>query len=113
VPDPEAAAPLPGVPALLASLARRFAAVALVSGRQAAWLAERAGAAGVRYVGLYGAEELVDGRLVVDQAVAALRPAVRAAREDLAAAELLAAADLVVDGPEGLRDLLAGWAEPA
>jgi hypothetical protein len=25
-------------------------------------------------------------------------------------ADLLAAADLVVDGPEGLRDLLATWA---
>jgi trehalose 6-phosphate phosphatase len=90
VPDPEAAAPLPEVPALLASLARRFAAVALVSGRPAAWLAERAGAPGVRYLGLYGAEELVDGRRVVDEAVAAARPAVRAARQDLAADEAVA-----------------------
>ncbi|HEX6677587.1 MAG TPA: trehalose-phosphatase [Actinomycetes bacterium] len=91
VPDPEAAAPLPGVPDLLGRLARRFAAVALVSGRPARWLAEHTGAAGVRYLGLYGAEELVDGRLRVDPEAAAARPAVRAAREDLAAAGPVAA----------------------
>jgi trehalose 6-phosphate phosphatase len=91
VPDPEAATPLPEVPALLASLARRFAAVALVSGRPAAWLAERTGAPGVRYVGLYGAEELVDGRLLVDEEAAAARPAVRAARQELAASETIVA----------------------
>jgi trehalose 6-phosphate phosphatase len=85
VPDPEAAVPLPEVPALLAALARRFAAVALVSGRPAAWLARRAAAPGVRYLGLYGAEELVDGELRVDQEAAAARPVVRAARQDLAA----------------------------
>jgi trehalose 6-phosphate phosphatase len=84
VPDPGAAAPLPGVPELLARLARRFAAVALVSGRPARWLAERVAASGVRYLGLYGAEELLDQRLRVDPAAAAQRPAVRAAREQLA-----------------------------
>jgi len=85
VDDPEAAAPLPGVPALLARLARRFAAVALVSGRPAAYLVERAGAEGVRYLGLYGVEEVVDGRVRVDPEVGAARPAVRAALADLAA----------------------------
>jgi trehalose 6-phosphate phosphatase len=84
VPDPEEAAPLPGVPELLERLARRFAAVALVSGRPARWLAERVAAGGVRYLGLYGAEELLDQRLRVDPDAAAQRPAVRAARERLA-----------------------------
>jgi trehalose 6-phosphate phosphatase len=91
VPDPEAAAPLPGVPELLGRLARRFAAVALVSGRPARWLARRTGAEGVRYLGLYGAEELLDQRLRTDPAAAAARPAVRAAREELAADPAVAA----------------------
>jgi trehalose 6-phosphate phosphatase len=84
VPDPEDASPLPGVPELLARLARRFAAVALVSGRPARWLAERVPAAGVRYLGLYGAEELLDEQLRVDPDAAARRPAVQAARDQLA-----------------------------
>jgi trehalose 6-phosphate phosphatase len=84
VPDPEDASPLPGVPDLLALLAHRFAAVALVSGRPARWLAERVPAGGVRYLGLYGAEELLDDQLRVDPDAAAQRPAVQAAREQLA-----------------------------
>ncbi|HYT26661.1 MAG TPA: trehalose-phosphatase [Actinomycetota bacterium] len=85
VPDPEAAVPLPGVPALLARLARRFAAVALISGRPAAYLVERVGAPGARYLGLYGAEEVVDGRVNVDPEVEAVRPEVRAALAELRA----------------------------
>ena len=54
VEDPQAARPLPGIVELLGPLAERFAAVALVSGRPAAYLAEHAGARGVRYLGLYG-----------------------------------------------------------
>jgi hypothetical protein len=46
VPDPEAARPLEGVVELLGRLAARFAAVALVSGRPADYLAEHAGAPG-------------------------------------------------------------------
>jgi trehalose 6-phosphate phosphatase len=97
VPDPEAAAPLPGVPELLARLARRFAAVALVSGRPARWLGDRVGVAGVRYLGLYGAEELLDQRLRTDPAAAAQRPAVQAAREELAADPAVAASGAFIE----------------
>jgi trehalose 6-phosphate phosphatase len=83
VDDPEAARPLPGVVELLGSLAARFAAVALISGRPAAYLAEHAGVPGVRYLGLYGLQEIRDGRVWVDPRLEAARPAVTAAHEDL------------------------------
>jgi hypothetical protein len=57
----------------------------------AAWLASHAAASGVRYLGMYELEELVAGRAEVDPRLAE------------APAELLDAADLVVDGPEGVR----------
>jgi trehalose 6-phosphate phosphatase len=83
VPDPEAARPLEGVVELLGPLAARFAAVALVSGRPAAYLAEHAAAPGVRYLGLYGLQEIRDGQVWVDPRLEAGRPAVEAARQDL------------------------------
>jgi trehalose 6-phosphate phosphatase len=83
VDDPDAARPLPGVVELLGSLAAKFAAVALVSGRPAAYLAEHAVAPGVRYLGLYGLQEIRDGRVWVDPRLEASRPAVVAAHEDL------------------------------
>ena len=46
VEDPQAARPLPGIVELLGPLAERFAAVALVQGRPAAYLAEHAAARG-------------------------------------------------------------------
>jgi len=79
VDDPEAAAPLEGTLDLLGRLAGRFAAVALVSGRPAGWLAERAAAPGVRYLGLYGLEEVVDGLVHAAPEAEAVRPAARAA----------------------------------
>jgi trehalose 6-phosphate phosphatase len=85
VPDPEAAAPLEGMVDLLGRLARRAAAVALVSGRPASFLTAHAGAPGVRYYGLYGLEEVREGELVVDPALVAARPAVRAALEEVMA----------------------------
>jgi trehalose 6-phosphate phosphatase len=48
VDDPQAARPLHGIVELLEPLANRFAAVALISGRPAAYLAEHAAASGVR-----------------------------------------------------------------
>jgi hypothetical protein len=54
VDDPDQARPLPGVVDLLGALAGRFAAVALISGRPATYLAEHAPAPGVRYLGMYG-----------------------------------------------------------
>jgi trehalose 6-phosphate phosphatase len=85
VEDPAAARPLPGVVELLGALADRYAAVAIVSGRPATYLASHAAAPGVRYLGMYGLEEIVDGRVLVDPRLEAARPAVEAARRDLAA----------------------------
>jgi len=84
VEDPAAARPLAGVVDLLGPLADRYAAVALVSGRPATYLASHAAAPGVRYLGMYGLEEIVSGRVQVDQRLEAARPAVEAARRDLA-----------------------------
>jgi trehalose 6-phosphate phosphatase len=85
VDDPAAARPLPGIVELLGPLADRYAAVALVSGRPAPYLASHAAAPGVRYLGLYGLEEIVEGRVLVDPRLEAARPAVEAAAQDLAA----------------------------
>lgn len=94
VPDPEAARPLEGTMELLGRLAARAAAVAVISGRPAAFLAAQvavaeaeAGAeAGVQLLGLYGLEEVRDGQVQMDPALAAAQPAVRAALADLQAA---------------------------
>jgi trehalose 6-phosphate phosphatase len=83
VDDPEAARPLPGAVELLGQLAARFGAVALISGRPAGWLAEHAAAPGVRYLGLYGLQEIRDGQVGVDPRLEAARPAVLAAQEEL------------------------------
>jgi trehalose 6-phosphate phosphatase len=83
VEDPQAARPLPGIVELLEPLAARFAAVALISGRPAAYLAEHAAAPGVRYLGLYGLQEIHDGQVQVDPRLEAARPAVLAAHQDL------------------------------
>ena len=97
VDDPEAAAPLPGVPALLERLAARFAAVAVVSGRPAGWLARRVGARGVGYLGLYGMETVRDGEVSVAPEAEAARPAVRAALAALAADPAVRAAGAYVE----------------
>jgi trehalose 6-phosphate phosphatase len=83
VDDPEAARPLPGVVELLERLAARYAAVALVSGRPASYLAEHAAARGVTYLGLYGLQEVRDGLVWVDPRLEAAQAAVAAARESL------------------------------
>jgi trehalose 6-phosphate phosphatase len=83
VDDPEEARPLAGVVELLGPLAHRYAAVALVSGRPADFLAAHANAPGVRYLGLYGLQEIRDGRVWVDPRLEAARPAVVAAQQDL------------------------------
>lgn len=57
--DPAGARPVPGVPEVLAALARRLAVVAVVSGRPAAYLRDNLGAPlGVHLAGLYGMEEV-------------------------------------------------------
>jgi trehalose 6-phosphate phosphatase len=83
VEDPQAARPLQGIVELLEPLAARFAAVAPVSGRPAVYLAKHAHAPGVRYLGLYGLQEIRDGQVWVDPRLEVARPAVVAAHEDL------------------------------
>jgi trehalose 6-phosphate phosphatase len=85
VEDPAAARPLAGVVELLGLLADRYAAVALVSGRPATYLASHVAAPGARYLGMYGLEEIVEGRVQVDRRLEAARPAVTAAARELAA----------------------------
>ena len=119
VEDPEAARPLPGVVDLLGPLADRYAAVALISGRPAAYLASHATAPGVRYLGMYGLEEIVEGRVLVDPRLEAARPAVAAAARDLAAdpageesgAHLEATRDAVAVHPRRVADP-GRWAGP-
>jgi len=85
VANPELARPLPGLVEILSQLSARFAAVALVSGRPAAYLFKYAGADGVRYLGQYGLEEIRNGRVAVDSRLKAARPSVVAAAQDLRA----------------------------
>jgi trehalose 6-phosphate phosphatase len=80
---PSDARALPGAGALLTRLSRRYAVVAVVSGRAVRDLASRFRAPGVRYVGLHGMEELRDGRVLVVPAAAAAMDRVSAAAEEL------------------------------
>lgn len=63
VDNPREAAPVAGAAEVLDGLARRYALVALVSGRAAGDLWERLEVQGPRYLGLYGAEEMTPGGL--------------------------------------------------
>jgi len=67
----------------LGHLAARFAAVALLSGGPADYLAKHAAAPGVRYLGLYGLQEIRDGHVCVDPRLEAAHPAAIAAQQDL------------------------------
>jgi trehalose 6-phosphate phosphatase len=83
VEDPNEARPLLGTVELLGELAARFAAVALLSGRPADYLATHAAAPGVRYLGLYGLQEIRDGHVWIDPRLEEARPAVMTAQQDL------------------------------
>jgi trehalose 6-phosphate phosphatase len=67
VAEPDEAEALPAAAGVLARLARHFSAVAVVSGRPVAFLAQRLAAAGpsVRLFGVYGLESMEGGRIVV------------------------------------------------
>ena len=60
-PTPAEARALPGASGVLATLAGRYPLVAILSGRRAADVSGLIPADGVRYLGLYGAEELHPG----------------------------------------------------
>lgn len=94
VEDPERSALPPGAAPVLERLARRLAVVALLSGRPAAFLAERAPVPGVLLLGAYGAQVHRDGELRTADAVAPWLPAVRDAATSLRAA---------LDGSDGVH----------
>jgi trehalose 6-phosphate phosphatase len=91
VANPHEARPLEGTGAVLAALARRFAEVAVVSGRSVPFLAEHLGIDPsadpdhrVRLVGLYGLEQSLGGGPVTrDPAAGAWQPAIDAAASTL------------------------------
>lgn len=83
VDDPAASRPLPGTLEVLEELAGRLALVALVSGRPAAFLADRASVPGVDLYGSYGVEHWVDGAAQVLPEVDRWRPVVQDARDRL------------------------------
>lgn len=119
VDDPDQAVALPGTAELLTGLAERFAAVALVSGRPAAFLAERAAARGVRYVGLYGLEVIRDGRVWVAPEAERFRSAVQDALRALDAHPTIRACGAHLEGKGlavgvHLRRVAdpAAWSEP-
>jgi trehalose 6-phosphate phosphatase len=91
VDDPAAARALPAARDALARLVPLVAKVAIVSGRPAAFLAERVGLDGVDYAGIYGLERWEgptgSGRVVADSRVADWAPIV-AAVADAADVEL-------------------------
>ncbi len=100
VADPQTSQPLPGAPAALEALARRFRVVAVISGRSAADLAGRVPADGVRLVGLHGMEELRGDRVWASPEAEAARETVQRVAERLER-ELAGVADAVVE-PKGL-----------
>ena len=85
VDDPQLAEPVAGVPRLLAELARRYAVVAVVSGRPVAFLAARLPAS-VLLAGLYGLEVQRHGERQIDPEAERWRTVVSAAVTRLRAA---------------------------
>jgi trehalose 6-phosphate phosphatase len=86
VPDPTTARVLPAARTALARLAPALATVAVVSGRPVAFLVDALGIDGLGYVGAYGLERFVDGRVVVDERVRPWVDAVARAADDAEAA---------------------------
>jgi trehalose 6-phosphate phosphatase len=100
VADPQTSQALPGALSALASLARRFRVVAIVSGRSAADLASRVRADGVWLVGLHGMEELRGDRVWTVPEAEAARETVQRVAERLER-ELAGVPGAVVE-PKGL-----------
>jgi trehalose 6-phosphate phosphatase len=86
VPDPAAARVLPAARAALARLVPVLGRVAVVSGRPATFLRDEVALDGVEYVGVYGLERIVDGRLAVDTRVQPYVDAVARAADEAEAA---------------------------
>lgn len=75
VEDPTTSRPVAGAAEVLDELAHRYGLVAVISGRPAGFLREHLGS-GPRLVGLYGLEQVQDGVVVEDPAVAPWRAVV-------------------------------------
>ena len=86
VDDPTASGMAEATRDALTSIAQRLAVVAIVSGRPAGFLGERAAVANVRLLGLYGTEEWRDGGAVARPETTEWVPALDAARDSLALA---------------------------
>ena len=86
VDDPAVARMSGGLDDVLATLAGALAAVAVVSGRPAAFLGEHAAVAGVRLLGVYGTEEWRDGTAVANEEAQRWQPLLDTARDRIAAA---------------------------
>lgn len=93
VSDPAASEIVPGASDVLAELAARFALVALISGRGARDLRERVGVDGLRYFGLYGAEEMTEGGLEQSHLATRWRQSARKLAAD--ASELISKQSLI------------------
>ena len=65
VDDPEVAGPVRGAVEVIQELAKRYSLMAFVSGRRAEYLAELFASDNVRYCGVYGAEEIINGELLL------------------------------------------------
>lgn len=85
VPDPSKARAVRGAGRVLERLARRYAAVAVVSGRPVSFLTKRLHPRKVRLVGLYGIEERVGRSLRILPEVSAARASIDRAAERLRA----------------------------
>jgi trehalose 6-phosphate phosphatase len=116
VDDPGAAVALPGVTAILARLAARYARVAVISGRPVAYLVDQVGLApGLELIGLYGLQRVRDGVALQHPEAGRWRPVV----DRVAAAALAAAPAGVQVEHKGLAVTLhvrtapeqAGWME--
>lgn len=79
--DPGASELLPGTQNILASLATKLSVVALLSGRPASFLADRATIPGVELYGSYGLERLTDNGIEVDPEAQQWMSAVRQATQ--------------------------------
>lgn len=86
VADPDTSAMADALRPVLADIATRLRVVAVVSGRPAAFLGERAAVAGVRLQGLYGLERWESGTAIPAEGAAGWRPAVEQAAAELHAA---------------------------
>ncbi|HLF69914.1 MAG TPA: trehalose-phosphatase [Actinomycetota bacterium] len=83
VDDPDAATVVSGVRPILGALADHYGLVAILSGRRAEDVASRVVVPGVVYVGVYGAEQFIDGEITTSSKAPLWREAVVSLSEDV------------------------------